>query len=85
MCDLEYMCISIKRLKKFDEDEESFSNMDTQCEAKPSSKLNQGTGSTLSDYISSAEKGRESDLFSFSMFLSISLYIPRAVADGNTR
>ncbi|XP_053480415.1 calcineurin-binding protein cabin-1 isoform X2 [Ictalurus furcatus] len=47
------------RLKKFDEDEESFSNMDTQCEAKPSSKLNQGTGSTLSDYISSAEKEHE--------------------------
>ncbi|KAM9474722.1 calcineurin-binding protein cabin-1 isoform 3-T4 [Clarias gariepinus] len=47
------------RLKKFnaDEDEESF--MDTQCEVKPSSKLNQGTGSNLSDYISSAEKEHE--------------------------
>ncbi|XP_060787332.1 calcineurin-binding protein cabin-1 isoform X4 [Neoarius graeffei] len=49
------------RLKKFDvdEDEESLSNMDTQCEAKPSSKLNQGTGSILSDYISSAETEHE--------------------------
>ncbi|XP_034162577.2 calcineurin-binding protein cabin-1 isoform X1 [Pangasianodon hypophthalmus] len=49
------------RLKKFDvdEDEESLSNMDTQCEAKPSSRLNQGTESNLSDYISSAEKEHE--------------------------
>lgn len=62
-----------ERLKKFnaDEDEESF--MDTQCEVKPSSKLNQGTGSNLSDYISSAEKGRELDLFSFSLFLFLTL------------
>ncbi|TSO88119.1 Calcineurin-binding protein cabin-1 [Bagarius yarrelli] len=47
------------RLKKFDvdEDEESLSNMDIQCEAKP--KLNPDAGSNLSDYISSAEKEHE--------------------------
>ncbi|KAI5622058.1 calcineurin-binding protein cabin-1 isoform X2 [Silurus asotus] len=50
-----------QRLRKFDmdEDEESLCNMDRQCEAKPSSKLNQGTGSNLSDFISSAEKEHE--------------------------
>ncbi|XP_046727370.1 calcineurin-binding protein cabin-1 isoform X3 [Silurus meridionalis] len=50
-----------QRLRKFDmdEDEESLCNMDRQCEAKPSSKLNPGTGSNLSDYISSAEKEHE--------------------------
>ncbi|XP_066499706.1 calcineurin-binding protein cabin-1 isoform X2 [Hoplias malabaricus] len=44
------------RLKKFnaDEDEESLSNME-QCDTKPASQLNQGTGSNLSDYISSVE------------------------------
>ncbi|XP_058246741.1 calcineurin-binding protein cabin-1 isoform X3 [Hemibagrus wyckioides] len=49
------------RLKKFDvdDDEESLSNMDTQCEVKPNSKPNQGTGSNLLDYISSAEKEHE--------------------------
>ncbi|XP_035391936.1 calcineurin-binding protein cabin-1 isoform X1 [Electrophorus electricus] len=45
------------RLKKFDadEDEESLSNIDTQSEAKAGSQMNQGTGSNLSDYISSIE------------------------------
>ncbi|KAI4883149.1 hypothetical protein NFI96_028036, partial [Prochilodus magdalenae] len=45
------------RLKKFDadEDEESLSNMDTQCDVKPTSQLNQGCGSNLSDYIGSVE------------------------------
>uniref|UniRef100_A0AAR2JIQ6 Calcineurin-binding protein cabin-1 n=1 Tax=Pygocentrus nattereri TaxID=42514 RepID=A0AAR2JIQ6_PYGNA len=45
------------RLKKFDvdEDEESLSNMDTRCDAKPASQLNQGTGSNLSDYIKHEE------------------------------
>ncbi|XP_072538504.1 calcineurin-binding protein cabin-1 isoform X3 [Salminus brasiliensis] len=45
------------RLKKFDadEDEESLSNMDTQCDAKPASQLNQGASSNHSDYISSVE------------------------------
>ncbi|KAF5907335.1 calcineurin-binding protein cabin-1 isoform X1, partial [Clarias magur] len=47
------------RLKKFDVDEDEETLMDTQCEVKPSSKLNQGTGSNLSDYISSAEKEHE--------------------------
>ncbi|XP_037392107.1 calcineurin-binding protein cabin-1 isoform X3 [Pygocentrus nattereri] len=49
------------RLKKFDvdEDEESLSNMDTRCDAKPASQLNQGTGSNLSDYISSVETEHE--------------------------
>ncbi|XP_047656377.1 calcineurin-binding protein cabin-1 isoform X2 [Tachysurus fulvidraco] len=49
------------RLKKFDvdEDEESLSNMDTQCEVKPGSKLNQGSESNLLDYINSAEKEHE--------------------------
>lgn len=67
-----YLC---ERLKKFDvdEDEESLSNMETQCEAKPSSKLNQGTGSILSDYISLAETGRELELFSPT--LSVSLFV----------
>lgn len=51
--------------------------MDTQCEVKPNSKPNQGTGSNLLDYISSAEKGREF------LFLP-SLYVYIAVADGNT-
>ncbi|KAL7827387.1 hypothetical protein SRHO_G00331050 [Serrasalmus rhombeus] len=49
------------RLKKFDvdEDEESLSNMDTRCDVKPASQLNQGTGSNLSDYISSVETEHE--------------------------
>lgn len=73
-----------KRLKKFDvdEDEESLSNMDTECEVKPSSQLNQGTGSNLSDYISSVEKGRELGSLSFFHFFW-TLYIYIAVADKN--
>ncbi|KAK3540198.1 hypothetical protein QTP70_028388 [Hemibagrus guttatus] len=48
-------------LKKFDvdEDDESLSNVDTQCEVKPSSKPSQGTGLNLLDYISSPEKEHE--------------------------
>lgn len=71
------------RLKKFnvDEDEESLSNMDTQCEAKPSSNLNQGNGSHLSDYISSPEQGGGLDLFSLYSFITFFL----AVADKATQ
>ncbi|XP_062855378.1 calcineurin-binding protein cabin-1 [Trichomycterus rosablanca] len=49
------------RLKKFDvdEDDESLSNMDTQVETRPSSQLNQGTGSKFSEYICSMERERE--------------------------
>uniref|UniRef100_A0A8B9KC98 Calcineurin binding protein 1 n=1 Tax=Astyanax mexicanus TaxID=7994 RepID=A0A8B9KC98_ASTMX len=45
------------RLKKFDadDDDESLSNMETQCDTKPASQLNQGAGSNLSDYIGSVE------------------------------
>uniref|UniRef100_A0A672RKI3 Calcineurin-binding protein cabin-1 n=1 Tax=Sinocyclocheilus grahami TaxID=75366 RepID=A0A672RKI3_SINGR len=47
------------RLKKFedDEDEESLSNMDSQCDGKPGSQLNRGSNS--SEYIVSMESGTE--------------------------
>uniref|UniRef100_A0A9J7X8E5 Calcineurin-binding protein cabin-1 n=1 Tax=Cyprinus carpio carpio TaxID=630221 RepID=A0A9J7X8E5_CYPCA len=47
------------RLKKFegDEDEESLSNMDSQCDGKPDSQLNRGSNS--SEYIVSMESGTE--------------------------
>ncbi|TRY56617.1 hypothetical protein DNTS_023521 [Danionella cerebrum] len=47
------------RLKKFeeDEDEESLSNMDSQCDVKPDSQLNRGSNS--SDYIGSMESEHE--------------------------
>ncbi|XP_016094749.1 calcineurin-binding protein cabin-1-like [Sinocyclocheilus grahami] len=47
------------RLKKFedDEDEESLSNMDSQCDGKPGSQLNRGSNS--SEYIVSMESERK--------------------------
>lgn len=59
--------------------------MDTRCEAKPSSSLNQGGGSNLSNYISSAEQGEDLNRSSLSLpFLCLS---PRtffvAGADGD--
>ncbi|XP_042586149.1 calcineurin-binding protein cabin-1 isoform X3 [Cyprinus carpio] len=47
------------RLKKFegDEDEESLSNMDSQCDGKPDSQLNRGSNS--SEYIVSMESERK--------------------------
>uniref|UniRef100_A0A671KPA2 Calcineurin-binding protein cabin-1 n=1 Tax=Sinocyclocheilus anshuiensis TaxID=1608454 RepID=A0A671KPA2_9TELE len=47
------------RLKKFedDEDEESLSNLDSQCDGKPGSQLNRGSNS--SEYIVSMESGTE--------------------------
>ncbi|XP_051510129.1 calcineurin-binding protein cabin-1 isoform X1 [Myxocyprinus asiaticus] len=49
------------RLKKFedDEDEESLSNMGSQCDVKPDSQLNRGTGSNSSEYIISMESERK--------------------------
>lgn len=66
--------VIISRLKKFedDEDEESLSNMDTQCEVKPDSQLNCGTGSN-SEYLVSMESGTETE-FSF-YFCSLHFYI----------
>ncbi|XP_073675244.1 calcineurin-binding protein cabin-1 [Garra rufa] len=47
------------RLKKFedDDDEESLSNMDSQCDSKPDSQLNRGSNS--SEYIGSMESERK--------------------------
>ncbi|XP_067251580.1 calcineurin-binding protein cabin-1 isoform X3 [Chanodichthys erythropterus] len=49
------------RLKKFedDEDEESLSNMDSNCDVKPDSQLNRGSGSNSSEYIISMESERK--------------------------
>nr|XP_055023492.1 calcineurin-binding protein cabin-1 isoform X2 [Misgurnus anguillicaudatus] len=48
------------RLRKFedDEDEESLSNMDTQCDVKPDSQLNRGNGSDA-EYLISMESERK--------------------------
>ncbi|XP_057211777.1 calcineurin-binding protein cabin-1 isoform X3 [Triplophysa rosa] len=46
------------RLKKFEDDEDSLSNMDTQCDAKPDSQLNRGFGSN-SEYLASIESERK--------------------------
>ncbi|XP_056628426.1 calcineurin-binding protein cabin-1 isoform X3 [Triplophysa dalaica] len=46
------------RLKKFEDDEDSLSNMDTQCDAKPDSQLNRGFGSN-SEYLVSIESERK--------------------------
>lgn len=64
------LCIYfISRLKKFedDEDEESFSNMDTRCDVKPDSQLNRGSGSN-SEYLLSMESGTQTESFSFLTF-----------------
>lgn len=65
----------ISRLKKFedDEDEESLSNMDSQCDSKLDSQLNRGSNS--SENIVSMESGTEIEVFLLVtvLFLSASL------------